>query len=283
MGDERVRQALLLDVDNTLTPPRQPLNQEMGTILGHLTVPFHIAAGSDLALVDDQFLGPLFDFGFRRSFDAFLSNGAIHYSCDYSDGKDIRKVSQFNIAEYLGDKDYRSLIEALKSVLEDEKFALPKPLEVIGDRIIDRGSMINLCPIGRLQRENSETLANRHEFVKFDRSRHYREQIIGYLATEVASLIKGRGLTITLGGQTSFDIGIADQDKTIGVRYLLNAGVERIVFLGDALFDGGNDASMRRFVERWVGPDPCPLEAIPVDSWRHTIVKFRDLGFLADE
>jgi phosphomannomutase len=278
-----VKQVLLFDIDNTLTPPRLPLTQEMAEILSRLRLPFHVAAGSDLALVDDQFLGPLFEFGFRGVFDAFLSNGAIHYRCNYVTKKDVEEVSRFNIKEYLGGEDYRRVIEVLESVLAADRFRLPGYLKIIGDRVIDRGSMINLCPIGRIQRETPESLANRAAFVKFDQLSGFRKQVIEFLETELSGIMKGRRLTITLGGQTSFDLGIADQDKTVAVRQLLKDGVDSIVFFGDALFEGGNDASLRKFIENWPSSGPCPLEAIQVDSWKQTVETLYERGLLESE
>ncbi|MDQ1525332.1 MAG: hypothetical protein QOE47_3256, partial [Pyrinomonadaceae bacterium] len=80
-----MKTVLLLDIDNTLTPPRRPLNKEMADIVNRLNVPFHVAAGSHMKILQEQFFSPLYLFGFRQQFDAFLSNGAIHYHCDYSE------------------------------------------------------------------------------------------------------------------------------------------------------------------------------------------------------
>jgi len=45
------RSAVVFDVDNTLTPPRRPLEPEMAAALQHLSVPFFVCAGSDLRLI----------------------------------------------------------------------------------------------------------------------------------------------------------------------------------------------------------------------------------------
>jgi phosphomannomutase len=272
--------ALLLDIDNTLTPPRQELTRKMVEVLKGLCVPFHVAAGSDIGLLQEQFFAPLYKFGFRGRFDAFLSNGAIHYRCDYSEGISIELVSAFNIREYLGESDYRFMIDVLKETLELPRFRPLPPLRIVGERIIDRGAMINFCPVGRVNQESAESLRNRNNFVEFDRKQGYRQEVIAHLKRELSPLINNRQLTISLGGQTSFDIGVANQDKANAVRELLKQGIERVVFIGDALFDGGNDAPIKEFARNWPATSPCPIETIQVSGWEETIERFHELGFV---
>ena len=271
--------AVLLDIDNTLTPPRQELTGQMAEVLKGLCVPFHVAAGSDIGLLQEQFFGPLYKFGFRGRFDAFLTNGAIHYRCDYSEGLSIELVSEFNIRKYLDDSDYWFMVDVLKKTLDLPRFKPLPPLRIMGKRIIDRGAMINFCPIGRLHQESADSLRNRNNFVEFDRRHGYRQEVIAHLKHELSPLINNRQLTITLGGQTSFDIGIANQDKANAVRTLLNAGIEKVVFIGDALFDGGNDSPIKEFAKNWPPPSPCPIETIQVSGWEETIEKLHELGF----
>ena len=275
-----MKTAALFDIDNTLTPPREPLQAEMVTILSRLRVPFHVAAGSDLPLIKDQFLEPLLRFGFRGQFEAFLSNGAIHYRCDYSETMSIQVVSAFNIREYLGEDDYEFLMSVLKRTLEDTGYQLSPNLKVLGDRIVDRGSMINLAPIGRLTQETAESFANRKTFVEFDSETGYRKKILNHLQKELARLIDQKQLSITLGGQTSFDIGVVGKDKTNSVRTLVTKGYEKVIFFGDALFEGGNDHVMQKFVNEWKGPGQCPLETVQVKGWKDTIDKLYEYEFL---
>lgn len=275
-----MKMAALLDIDNTLTPPRQPLAEEMAELLNRLSVPFHVAAGSHIALLQDQFFQPLYRYGFRKQFDAFLNNGATHYRCDYSEGMKIDVVSEFNIHDHLGDGDYKFLIQVLTQTLNTQEFQLPPALKVMGKQIINRGSMINFSPIGRVSHESAGVQTNRKNFVEFDLARNYRQRVMEHLRHELSSLVAEKELTITLGGQTSFDIGIANQDKANAVRELLGGGYERLIFIGDALFDGGNDAPIRRFVENWQFNEPCPLEVFQVDSWNDTVEILRKLGLV---
>lgn len=271
---------ILFDIDNTLTPPRLPLAKEMANILKKLSVPFHVAAGSHMELLDGQFFKPLYALGFRGKFNAFLSNGAIHYFCDYSNKINIETVSAFNILNYLGVEDYSQIIGVLENALQLPEFQLPTDIEIMGEQIAFRDSMINLCPIGR-NKNNSELYHfNRKKFVAFDNDSAYRPMIIEYLKKELGHFIEKSNLTISLGGETSFDIGILHQDKTNAVRTLLNKGVKKIIFFGDALFEGGNDAPLQAFVDNWDLEDKCPLETIQVNCWEDTVENLNALGFI---
>ncbi|MDQ1613521.1 MAG: phosphomannomutase [Pyrinomonadaceae bacterium] len=276
-----MKTVLLLDIDNTLTPPRRPLNKEMADIVNRLNVPFHVAAGSHMKILQEQFFSPLYLFGFRQQFDAFLSNGAIHYHCDYSEKMSVEVVSAFNIREYLGESDYRSIINILEKTLGRPEFRLPSELDIMGEQVAFRGSMINLCPIGRTEEENTTYHHNRDLFVKFDQMHGYRQGVMTYLKGALADFMSERSLAITLGGQTSFDIGIAHQDKSTAVRTLLDSGIEKIIFIGDALFEGGNDAPIREFRDNWpFEQGPCPLETIQVNSYTETVERLYELNFV---
>ncbi len=275
-----MKTAALFDIDNTLTPARQPITESMVQILSHLCVPFHVAAGSHLPLLIQQFFEPLYQFGYRKRFDAFLSNGAIHYRCDFSADMSIKVISSFNIRNHLGESNYRFLIETLEKTQMLPEFQLTPPLKVIGETIVFRDSMVNFAPIGRVQQEDAKVQLNRKKFVEFDQSKEYRQRIMEHLNNELSPLIENNGLKITLGGQTSFDIGILGKDKTNAVTTLFNLGFERIVFFGDALFEGGNDAVIRELAEAWPSTSLQSIETVQVDSYKETIEKLYEFNFL---
>jgi hypothetical protein len=279
----KTKTALILDVDNTITPPRRPLTEPMAHILDQLLVPFHVAAGSHLELLRGQFFEPLYAYGFRKQFDAFISLGGVHYRCDYSQGMGMEIVSSFDIREHLGEEDYGRLIRVLEETLGLPQFGLPASLRVIGETITCRGSMVNFCPAGRAKGESAEYRANRDAFVAFDTAEGFRQRMMEQLSSELAPLVERRKLRIVLGGQTSFDISVEGRDKTYAVRRLLADGYERLVFMGDALFEGGNDAPIREFVENWEGDGPCPVEAVQVESWHDTVRLMVERGFVRPE
>lgn len=272
---------VLLDVDSTLTAPRQPIKRAMVDILKRC-IPFWVVAGSNLSLLEAQFFTPLYDYGFRGKFEAFICNGTIRYRCDYSHEKLMELVSEFNIREYLGNDSYRFLMDVLNKTLEIEEYKISSPLRIIGEQLKDRVSMINLCPIGRVTEENEDVQLNRKRFVNFDSENGYRHSVMNYLEKELSQLISEKNLEIILGGQTSFDVGIKDQDKSNAIRAVLQEeDYDRIVFIGDALFEGGNDSTIRRFIENWPNRKTCPVEAIQTESWEDTIDILHELNFVS--
>jgi hypothetical protein len=156
------------------------------------------------------------------------------------------------------------------------------PLKVAGERIVYRGSMVNCSPIGRALQELDEAQRNRAMFVEFDRAHQYRERVMAYLKSRLARLMEERDLTITLGGQTSFDIGVLGQDKTKAVTTLIAAGAQRVVFFGDALFEGGNDRAIGVLAENWPKDSAVRVEAIQVESWLDTMAKLEEMGFMRE-
>jgi phosphomannomutase len=274
--------ALLFDIDGTLTVPRQPLGAEMAEALKAINIPWHVAAGSSLDLVIPQFLQPLWDFGCRRDFEAFVSNGSAHYRCPFSEKFSIDEILLFDFEKHVGPGNFNFLLRELESVLNDPAFALPDTVSVIGDQIKNRGSMVNCTPIGRPAKAalDETALNNRTAFAAFDKETNYRRRVIEHLNQRLADIISENKLRIMLGGETSFDLVIAGQDKTNAVTTLNREGVERIVFFGDALFPGGNDSVITDFIAAWDSEAPCPVEAIQVDSWEHTVAELRKSGWL---
>ncbi len=279
-GQLVIDQVLLFDIDGTLTPPRERLPRDMAEALKRLTTPFHVAAGSHLELVLPQFLEPLWQYGFRKDFDAFLSNGATHFHCPFAKGFCIQKVSEFDFRHHLGNENYAALLRVLKGVSALEGLHLPSSLEVMGEQIIDRGSMLNFSPIGRPRGEpTKEVFRNRCAFTEFDRSTGYRAKVLAFLDRQLADLKREKQLLIMLGGETSFDLVIQGKDKTNAVQSLLRMQARRVIFVGDALFEGGNDSVISNFIRNWKKKGPCPVQAISVRDWRDTIQIFQNNGW----
>jgi len=271
-----------MDIDGTLTPPREPMHKEMADALAQLKPAFFLAAGSDLPLVKNQFFDPLNTFKFKGSVEAFINNGASHFHCDYAKGYSIKAVKKFDIKKHLGARQYSRLLTVLSETLRNKKFALPASIKIAGKQIIERGSMVNFAPIGRPVNValTKADLDGRKKFVEFDTRTQYRIAVMNHLKFELADLSRDKNLSFMYGGQTSFDIVIKGMDKTNPIKILLKRGYQRIVFLGDALFAGGNDSVVMDFIREWQGKQPCPVVAIKVESWLNTLDQFKANGWI---
>ncbi len=262
--------ALVFDIDNTLTPPREALDRDMAQRLASLGRPFALAAGSDRELLMSQFFEPLHAYGFRGEFDAFVCNGASRYHCRSGDSLAVLPVDEFSLRAHLGATAFCTLTTLLQELLADQRFALPADVAILGERVVDRAAMINLAPAGRLKGALSQAARqSRDQFVAFDAATGYRARLLPVLRQAIDARLPGNDLLLTLGGQTSFDIVVRGRDKSFAVRTLLDEGASHVTYVGDALFPGGNDAAVSDFVSAWPGAN-CPVEVIQVSDYRHT-------------
>jgi hypothetical protein len=266
-----MRAAIVFDIDNTLTPPREALDRDMAERLGALGRPFALAAGSDLGLLMSQFFEPLHAYGYRGEFDAFICNGASRYRCRSASELSVTAVDEFSLARHLGAEPFAALSRLLEEIWSDPRFALPASVSVVGPRIIDRQAMINIAPSGRRGGAlTPEARESREQFVAFDQRTGYRARLMPVLRAALDQRLPGNDLLLTLGGQTSFDLVVRGRDKSFAVRSLLAEGHEHVTYVGDALFPGGNDAAVSDFVHAtWPGGDG-PVEVIQVSDYRHT-------------
>jgi len=262
--------AIVFDIDNTLTPPREALDRDMAERLSRLARPFALAAGSDLGLLMSQFFEPLHTYGYRGEFDAFICNGASRYRCRCADQLSVTPVDEFSLADHLGAARFAVLTGLLEQLLDGPAFALAADVPVVGPRLIDRQAMINIAPSGRQRGAlSADARASRDRFVAFDQRTGYRERLLGVLRAELDRALPGNDLLLTLGGQTSFDLVVRGRDKSFAVRTLLDEGASHVTYVGDALFPGGNDAAVSDFVADWPGGN-CPVEVIQVSDHHHT-------------
>lgn len=262
--------AFVFDIDNTLTPPREALDLAMARRLGALRQPFALAAGSDRELLMSQFFEPLHAHGYRGEFDAFICNGASRYRCRSGSTLSLTAVDEFSLEAHLGSAGFRTVFELLHELLDDPRFVLPSSVSVLGEKLIDRGAMINVAPAGREKGALSDRArVSRDEFVAFDLQTGYRAKFLPALRALLDARLPGNDLRLTLGGQTSFDIVVQGRDKSFAVRSLLDEGLSHVTYVGDALFPGGNDAAVSDFVASW-SSGVCPVEVIQVRDHLHT-------------
>jgi phosphomannomutase len=108
-----------------------------------------------------------------------------------------------------------------------------------GNFISNRGSLVNLCPIGR--NANQE---QRRMFEALDSEYNVREELNNYLHGSCG--IPG-GLVTGLGGTTSIDIYPEGWDKTFALNYY-DSAKDRIFFVGDRCDGQGNDATIYKLL-----------------------------------
>ena len=101
-----------------------------------------------------------------------------------------------------------------------------------GNHIEERPGMINYSLVGR-----NATIRDRKAFVEWESWNHSRRR------TVKAFDIMFPKLHATIGGETGIDIGPKGSDKSQILRDFYRKS-DKIIFFGDAIFEGGNDLSL---------------------------------------
>ncbi|XP_029688083.1 phosphomannomutase 1 isoform X2 [Takifugu rubripes] len=204
----------LFDVDGTLTPPREKIDQQLDEFLQTLRgkVKIGIVGGSDYSKIAEQ-LGD----NVIHKFDyVFAENGTVQY-------KDGKLVSKHAIQNQIGEELLQDLINFCLSYMGLIK--LPKKR---GTFIEFRNGMLNISPIGR-----NCTKEERMEFSEIDKREKIKEKFVAALKEKFA----GKGLQFTKGGLISFDIFPEGWDKTLCLDLLEREGLNTIYFFGNETSD----------------------------------------------
>ncbi|GKU10542.1 eukaryotic phosphomannomutase [Fusarium langsethiae] len=130
-------------------------------------------------------------------------------------------------AELFTDDQKKEILSAFEASLEATGF---KPEKTWGERIEDRGSQITFSALGQeapiTEKEVWDPLFSKRKVIQAD------------------LLKRLPGLSINMGGTTSIDITKKGVDKGYGLRRLSAVSeipLDQMVFIGDAIFPGGND------------------------------------------
>jgi phosphomannomutase len=130
-------------------------------------------------------------------------------------------------AEDFTNEQKKKIIDSLNTAIDQSGLKAEK---VWGDVIEDRGSQITYSALGQQ--------APLEQKEKWDADFTKRKQIKALLDPLIGDF------SVRLGGSTSIDITKPGIDKAYGIRKLrdiLGIAIDEMIFVGDALFPGGND------------------------------------------
>lgn len=208
---------LLFDVDGTLTPARNKIQQDMIDKLKEIskTVTIGAVGGSDLVKIKEQ-LGDsieLFEY-------VFSENGLMSFQKD-------KLIHKRKINEYLGEERQKELINFLLNKIAD--IDIPKKR---GTFIEYRTGMFNVSPIGR-----NCSQEERNEYFEYNKIHRVTEKLKEETQNKFG---KEFGLVCSIGGQISFDIVPVGWDKSYCLQFV-EKEFSNIFFFGDKIYEGGND------------------------------------------
>lgn len=206
----------LFDVDGTLTAPRKVASPKMLEFMRELrkVVTVGVVGGSDLVKISEQLGKTVID-----DYDyVFSENGLVAH-------KDGKLIGTESLKTFLGEEKLKEFINFTLHYIADLDIPIKR-----GTFIEFRSGMLNVSPIGR-----NCSQEERDEFEKYDKVHNIRHKMVSVLREKFAHL----KLTISIGGQISFDVFPQGWDKTYCLKYL--ADFHEIHFFGDKTYKGGND------------------------------------------
>ena len=216
-----MKKLIVFDLDGTLAESKSSLDAEMSALLHDLlgVVKVAIISGGDWPQFEKQLLSYL-------PHDERLVNLSLLPTCGtkfFQYTGDWKKL----YAENFSADEKEKIVSALKKALGVAGFQVEK---VWGEVIEDRGSQITFSALGQQ--------APLEEKEKWDPDFSKRKTIKAILDSLIPEF------SVRLGGSTSIDVTKPGIDKAYGIgklRDILGISLKEMIFIGDALFPGGND------------------------------------------
>jgi phosphomannomutase len=216
-----VKKLIVFDLDGTLAPSKSALGADMSTLLHDLlgVVKVAVISGGDWPQFQKQLLSNL-------PHDQRLVNLSVLPTCGtkfFQYSGEWKKLYSEDFTP--GDRDH--IISSLHKAFGEAGFKVEK---VWGEMIEDRGSQITLSALGQ-----QAPLAEKE---KWDPDFAKRKKVKAILEPLIP------GFSVRLGGATSIDVTKPGIDKAYGIhklRDLLGISLQEMIYVGDALFPGGND------------------------------------------
>ncbi len=217
-----MKSLIVFDLDGTLAESKAPIDAEMATLLGQLLALVRVAviSGGAWPQFQQQVLAQLQD-------NDGLKNLSLLPTCGTKFYRRHDSAWENEYSEDFSGEDRDRIIDALNKSLDASGFRSTRHW---GDVIEDRGSQITLSALGQ-----DAPLTDKKVW---DPDFRKREKIKAILESRVP------GFSVHLGGATSIDITRPGIDKAYGIgklRDMLGVAIADMVFVGDALFPGGND------------------------------------------
>lgn len=216
--------AVIFDLDGTLTESKQPLTPEIGTVLARLLIriPVAVMSGGSYTQFQKQFLGGMLENANFANLYLFPTSAAECY-CWKEGSWHLLYDNPFTPEEKVLVRS--ALDEALRLTRLDQP-----PPQLWGEQLEDRGSQFTWSALGQE--------APIEEKKAWDPDRKKR------LPLQKELIERLPGFSIRVNATNSIDITRKGITKAYGVQRfseIISTPIEAMVYVGDALFPGGND------------------------------------------
>ncbi len=216
-----MKKLIVFDLDGTLAESKSSLDPEMSALLHRLLEIAKVAviSGGDWPQFEKQLLANL-------PAGKSLVNLSVLPTCGtkfFEYTNDWEKI----YSEDFNEGEKQKIVESLRKAIQETGFKAEKTW---GEVIEDRGTQITYSALGQQ--------APLEEKTKWDNDFAKRKKIKTILDISIPEF------SVRIGGTTSIDITKLGIDKAYGIRKLqdlLRISTNEMIFIGDALFAGGND------------------------------------------
>ena len=235
---------LIFDMDGTLTPPTQPISEDMMKALNAISPGYkkYLVTGSDMDKIERQIPE---DFLLKTFEKVFSCNGTRVWNCnldmdDETRGHEPDLIHRVDLLDRYSQADINHLISSLLKVASESHTKFKT-----GTFVEWRESQINFSVVGR-----NCSLGQREDYIKWDMKSGERKRIVEGLSQE----FQGWGLAFNLGGQISIEITRKEWNKTYALRNIKESP-EDCIFFGDKVILGGNDYDIAMMCGKYHGVD----------------------------
>jgi phosphomannomutase len=216
-----MKKLIVFDLDGTLAPSKSAIDEGMARLLDQLlkVVKVAVISGGGWPQFQKQVLAHLAGGDSLKNLSLLPTCGTKFFQY----GESWKQL----YSEDFTPTERTTILAALTDAVDQ---AGNKPAKVWGEVIEDRGSQITFSALGQQ--------APLEEKSKWDPDFKKRRAILAILTPSLP------GFSVHMGGSTSIDITKPGIDKGYGIQKLrdtLGISVAEMLFVGDALFPGGND------------------------------------------
>jgi HAD superfamily hydrolase (TIGR01484 family) len=223
------KKIIIFDLDGTLAKSKSSLDKEMAGLTRELLRQRYMAVASGGAFTQfkAQFLSELPGNSNFRNLFLFPTNCASGY---YYNTKRRRFYKAYN--HLLTNHEAKQIIQTFETVFKELDYVQPK--KTYGAVLENRGSQVTFSALGQ-----KAPLRLKQRWDPEQRKRlKMRKLLKNYLPN----------FEVSIGGTTSIDVTKKGVNKTLCIKKLkerLGIGKKHMLYVGDALFKGGNDYIMR--------------------------------------
>jgi phosphomannomutase len=223
------KKIIIFDLDGTLTKSKSDLDNEMASLIRELLRLRYVAvtSGCSFQQFETQFLS-------RLPESSNLSNLFLFPTCSASGYYYDRKRGRFYQAytNHLSARAVKKILKSFQTVFAETRYV--HPAKTYGPVFENRGSQLTFSALG----QKAPLRFKR----KWDPNQRKRLRLRKLLRTLLPDF------EVSIGGTTSIDVTRKGVNKTLCVKKLkehLALKQRDMLFVGDALFRGGNDYIMK--------------------------------------